>query len=123
MNRAAFFVLSFAILLAGCWAQGINNPDARIANLRDGKTTYAQVTEKFGKPETDSVASDGTRTVTYAIHQQQSDSGIHTPILGPFSGTITEVINDLTLKFDKQGVLISHSSEIKPLPKTADQPQ
>lgn len=123
MFRSAISIVAFAVLLAGCAPQGVDNPDSRIASLRDGRTTYAQVTREFGKPATDNVAADGTRTVTYAIHQQQADSGAHAPILGPLSGNITEVINDLTLKFDKDGVLTSHASTVKPTPKTADQPQ
>jgi outer membrane protein assembly factor BamE (lipoprotein component of BamABCDE complex) len=106
---------------AGCSPVGIDNPDARLANLRDGKTTIDQVTQEFGTPKTDKSAPDGTRTVTYALMQQQSSSDAHTPFLGPWSGKITTVENDLTMTFDKGGVLQSHSSAIKPIPDASSQ--
>jgi outer membrane protein assembly factor BamE (lipoprotein component of BamABCDE complex) len=119
MNRNILVISAIAVLFAGCAPQGVDNPDSRIANLQDGTTSYDQVTQQFGQPLTDKVAPDGTRTLTYAIHQQQADSDVHTPIFGPFSGKITQVENDLTMKFNKQGVLTSHSSSIKAEPETS----
>jgi outer membrane protein assembly factor BamE (lipoprotein component of BamABCDE complex) len=116
-------VSAIAILLAGCAPQGVDNPDSRIANLKDGKTRYDQVLQEFGKPLTEKVAPDGTRTLTFAIQQQQASSAVHSPILGPFSGSVTQVENDLTMKFDKQGVMTSHSSSIKPASDTSIQQQ
>ena len=121
--RKVVVVAAIAILLAGCAPQGVDNPDSRIANLQDGKTRYDQVTQEFGKPLTDQVAPDGTRTLTFAIQQQQASGGVHSPILGPFSGSVTQVENDLTMKFDKQGVLTSHSSSIKPASATSNEQQ
>jgi outer membrane protein assembly factor BamE (lipoprotein component of BamABCDE complex) len=123
MNRTLIAVAALLTGLAGCAPQGVTNPDSRIANLRDGKTTYDQVTQEFGNPLTDKVARDGTRTVTYAIHQQQASGDVHSPILGPFSGKVTRVQNDLALEFDKQGVLMSHSSNIKPAPEDSNSRQ
>jgi outer membrane protein assembly factor BamE (lipoprotein component of BamABCDE complex) len=114
-------VVGIVLALAGCAPQGVDNPDSRISNLKSGKTTFEQVKQEFGAPLTDKVAADGTRTVTYAIDQQQSSAGTHIPVLGPFTGSVTEVENDLTMTFDKDGVLTSHSSQIKPTPPNSGQ--
>ena len=87
----------------------------------DGKTTLAQVNQEFGSAKTDKTAPDGTHTVTYALMQQQSSSEAHTPFLGPWSGKTTQVENDLTMTFDRNGVLQSHSSAIKPAPDASNQ--
>jgi outer membrane protein assembly factor BamE (lipoprotein component of BamABCDE complex) len=114
-------IVAAVIGAAGCGPVGVDNPDARLTNLRDGKTTLAQVNQEFGNPQTDKTAPDGTRTVTYALMQQQSSSEAHTPFLGPWSGKTTQVENDLTMTFDKSGVLQSHSSAIKPAPAASNE--
>lgn len=112
-------VLAIAGLIAfctGCGSVAQSNPDARIADLQDGRTTYAQVITDFGKPYQDYGEPDGSRTVVYILNQQQAGSATHVPMVGPYVGTIRQVQNKMTLQFDPSGVLTSHASQVTPAP-------
>ncbi|MGH7780399.1 MAG: hypothetical protein ACREQR_11285 [Candidatus Binataceae bacterium] len=103
-------------LLAGCGGVAQDNPDSRIASLHDGSTTYEQAIASLGKPYQDYGDADGSRTVVYMINQQQASGDTHIPVLGPYAGHISQVQNKLTLKFDPNGTLVNHSSQITAAP-------
>jgi hypothetical protein len=109
-------VVSTIALLAGCGGVAQDNPDSRIASLQDGRTSYSQALASLGKPYQDYGDEDGSRTVVYEINQQQAGTDTHIPMLGPYAGHITQVQNKLTLKFDPNGILTSHTSQIIPAP-------
>lgn len=117
MGRRALSILiaaSTIAILAGCGGVAQDNPDSRIASLQDGQTSYSQALASLGKPYQDYGDQDGSRTVVYEINQQQAGTDTHIPVLGPYTGHITQVQNKLTLKFDPNGVLTSHTSKVIP---------
>ena len=110
------FIAGAIAIFAGCGGVAQDNPDSRIASLQDGRTTYSQALASMGKPYQDYGDQDGSRTVVYEVNQQQADSSTHVPVLGPYMGNISQVQNKLMLKFDPNGVLQSHSSQVTPAP-------
>ncbi len=129
MGRRFFAIAFFGTIAAACLATTItacgdvaqDNPDARVAVLKDGQTSYSQVMQTMGKPYGDYGHPDGTRTVIYHLNQQQADSATHIPVIGPYAGSITPIENVVTLNFDKNGVLVSHSSVTRPAPANMNQ--
>ncbi|HVC43305.1 MAG TPA: hypothetical protein VND20_00695, partial [Candidatus Binataceae bacterium] len=107
-------VIAVIAICAGCGGVAQDNPDSQIASLQDGRTNYSQVIANMGKPYQDYGSPDGGRTVVYKLNQQQADSDTHIPMLGPYMGAISQVQNKMTLTFDSNGVLTSHSSQVTP---------
>jgi hypothetical protein len=92
-------------LCAGCGSVAKQNPAPQIATLQDGATTYEQVMEGMGPPYQDYGDQDGSRTVVYMLNPEPTAANTHSP------QATTQVQNKLTLKFDPNGILASHSSQ------------
>ncbi|MGC1343988.1 MAG: hypothetical protein WA854_16775 [Candidatus Binataceae bacterium] len=92
-------------ICAGCGTAAKQNPASQMDTLQDGATTYAQVIAGMGEPYQDYGDQDGSRTVVYMLNLQPSVADTHSP------QTVTQVQNKLTLKFDPNGILASHSTQ------------
>lgn len=92
-------------LCAGCGSVAKENPALQAATLQDGATTYEQVIAGMGEPYQDYGDADGSRTVVYMLNPQPPAANAHTPQVG------TQVQNKLTLKFDPNGILATHTEQ------------
>ncbi|MFZ1887640.1 MAG: hypothetical protein WAU33_06385 [Candidatus Binataceae bacterium] len=107
--RKAISILLFATMIsicAGCGGVAKQNPASQAATLQDGATSYAQVIEGMGPPYQDYGDQDGSRTVVYMLNPEPAGANTHSP-----QTATTQVQNKLTLKFDPNGILVSHSTQ------------
>lgn len=106
--RKTISISIFAAMVAlctGCSSAAKQNPASQIATLQDGVTTYAQVIAGMGEPYQDYGDQDGSRTVVYMLNPEPAAANTHSP------QAATQVQNKLTLKFDPNGILVSHSTQ------------
>jgi len=102
-------VLAAAVGLAGCASQGTIDRD-KLSELAVGRTTSAELTTSWGPPLTDSSMPDGRHVLTYRyIHMQTGPITSFVPGFGPIGSTTVTVTGQVTLTFDQQGVLLSHT--------------
>lgn len=92
-------------ICAGCGGVAKENPASQAATLQDGATTYEQVIAGMGEPYQDYGDADGSRTVVYMLNPQPLAVNTHSPQTAP------QVQNKLTLKFDPNGILATHSEQ------------
>ncbi len=92
-------------ICAGCGSAAKQNPASNAATLQDGATTYAQVIAGMGEPYQDYGDQDGSRTVVYMLNPEPVATNTHS------LQAATQVQNKLTLKFDPNGILASHSTQ------------
>lgn len=92
-------------LCAGCGSVAKVNPASQAATLQDGATTYEQVIAGMGEPYQDYGDADGSRTVVYMLNPQLLAANTHS------RQTAIQVQNKLTLKFDPNGILATHSEQ------------
>jgi hypothetical protein len=107
-KRISLSILAATLALcAGCGSVAKQNPAPQIATLQDGATTYAQVIDGMGKPYQDYGEPDGGRTVVYLLNPQPPAADTHSSQIV----NTTPVRNKLTLIFDPNGILASHSPQ------------
>ena len=92
-------------MCTGCGSAAKQNPASQTATLQDGATTYAQVIAGMGEPYQDYGDQDGSRTVVYMLNPEPAAANTHSP------QAASQVQNKLTLKFDPNGILASHSTQ------------
>jgi Flp pilus assembly protein TadD len=108
-------IAAMITICAGCGTAAKQNPASQMATLQDGATTYAQVIAGMGEPYQDYGDQDGSRTVVYMLNLESIAANTHSP------QTVTQVQNKLTLKFDPNGILVSHSSQPNSSPQLRSQ--
>lgn len=97
------------VMLASCVATGVRVTESDISTLQKGSTTYSEVIERFGKPNTTTIDSDGGRTVVYMYIEAQARPETYIPIIGGLVGGADSRMNLLTLRFDGRGILVDYS--------------
>ena len=78
--------------------------------MEKGKTTYAEVVGRLGKPTIDTVASDGNRTTLYNFSKAGIKGATFIPIVGLFAGGMNVSGSSVTFNFDPAGVLKDYST-------------
>lgn len=90
----ALALVCLSLVLSSCTTVGREFPDSRVADIRVGKTTQAEIRNMFGSPWRVGV-DNGQRTWTYGMYRYQL-----------FGQTDTK---DLVVRFDANGVVASYS--------------
>lgn len=98
------------ILLAGCVATGTQVREDQLSKLEKGKTRIQDVVSNFGPPSTNTLNSDGSRTIVYMYIEAQARPETFIPFIGGFVGGADSRSNLVTLKFDGAGMLVDYSS-------------
>jgi len=108
MKRIA--LLMVAALTAGCVATGTQVREDQLAKLEKGKTRIQEIVSSFGQPSTNTLHSDGSRTVVYMYVEAQARPETFIPFIGGLVGGADSRSNMVTLKFDRDGILLDYSS-------------
>lgn len=98
------------VALAGCATTGREISASQMTSMEKGKTTYAEVIQRLGKPTMDTVASDGTRATLYTFAKAGVKGATFIPIVGLFAGGMNVSGSSVTFNFDKAGVLKDYST-------------
>jgi hypothetical protein len=101
---------TLAVLMAGCASTGVHVDEAKVTQFRDVKTTYGDVVGSLGQPTSSMVASTGNRTIMYVYAHAQVRAATFVPVVGMFAGGMDTTSTSASFTFDRDGVLILHSS-------------
>ena len=102
--------VGLALALFGCASSGTNVDPAKVQGFENGKTTYAEVLQSLGPPQTDFLVDDGTRVVTYTYVQAQARAVNFVPYIGLLAGGSDARTSEYVFKFDKNGSLTGYST-------------
>lgn len=108
MKQAFTWVLLAA--LAGCVTTGTEVKPDQMGAFRKGETTADQVVAALGKPTTDIVSSDGTRTIAYGFAATTVRPETLIPFIGPLVGGADSRSGSVLFRFNKAGKLEEYQS-------------
>lgn len=97
-------------LLAACAATGVKVTDEQLSALKVGESTEAQVVQQFGNPTMRMRLQDGTTMVMYSYHEHVTRPETFIPIVGGLVGGADMRSNSVTLRFGRDGKLLTTSS-------------
>lgn len=104
------WILPVLASLAGCvHGGGTRISDAQLAAFQDGKTTVAEVVAALGQPTSDVRSSDGFRVLGYGYMRAETSGAAFIPVVGAFAASASGQIRNVTLIFDKAGVMTQYS--------------
>jgi len=78
--------MSCAALVAGCVSVGENFNSGKVAQIKKGETTEAELVQWFGPPENRSINSDGNTTLTWNYVESKVKGESFIPYAGAFMG-------------------------------------
>ena len=103
-------ILAITILaLAGCASHGVMVSAEKVASLKRGVSTEADVIAVLGRPTTISVFN-GTRMLVYSGAQAQARPASFIPFIGPLVGGTDVQASMVMLRFDADGKLTDINS-------------
>lgn len=74
------------VWLTGCASTGTNFDDSKVALIKEGQTTEAELIQMFGEPETRIVQSGGEKNLIWSYHESVVKGESFIPYAGPFVG-------------------------------------
>jgi hypothetical protein len=98
------------LFLPGCMAIGTRVDEGQLLQFERGKTTYFEVVAQLGRPNTSTLAADGSRQIAYVYTQQQLKVQNFIPIVAAFTQGATAETSIVTLDFDPQARLIQFTA-------------
>jgi outer membrane protein assembly factor BamE (lipoprotein component of BamABCDE complex) len=106
-----YLLMLLAVLtLTACMSMGKKVDQDTVQSFEKGKTTYAQVVARLGKPSQSTINSDGTRTAMYTYMQSQVNAANFIPFVGMFVGGAETENTSVVLSFERSSVLTSYTS-------------
>ena len=103
-------VIVAALALAGCATSGREISVSQMGAMEKGKTTYAEVLQRLGKPTMDVITAAGDRTTLYNFSKAGIKGATFIPIVGLFAGGMNVSGSSVTFSFDPAGVLKDYST-------------
>ena len=94
----------------GLRAMGTQIKEQQLTKLEKGRTTMHEVVASFGQPTTNTLNSNGSRTLAYTYIESQTRPETFIPFIGGFIGGADSRSNMVTLQFNTAGVLLDYSS-------------
>jgi len=111
MNSKIRFILIAitAAVVAGCASVGKNFDESKVAQIKKGETTEAQLVLMFGEPQNRMVNSEGQSILTWMYTQANIRGESFIPIAGAFVGGADTKSKSLNVTL-KDGTVQSYSS-------------
>ena len=110
MRRTLFVLLPLARALSCCTSTGVQVNERALTSFEKGKTTINDVFARLGQPTSNILLNTGQRIVGYTYVQAQARPESFIPIIGPLVGGADSRFSNVSLTFDRNGVLESYSS-------------
>jgi hypothetical protein len=82
----------------------------RLGEVEKGKTTYEELVQRYGKPNSVLIRDDGTKQAAYIYEQAQSRVYNYIPVVGAFLRGGDEESAHTVFEFDSAGRLVSYHS-------------
>lgn len=105
-----FLMLIIISMLFACVSSGTKVDQDKLAQFTKGKTTYAEVIQKLGKPNQSTINSDGTRTISYTYLQSQAKASNFIPFVGAFMGGSDTENTNVIINFDENSILTNYTA-------------
>lgn len=109
MPRSSLIAL-VTLALCACASTGTQVLESQLAQFQKGVTTQADVERQLGAPQSNTLESDGTRSIAYVYTRAQAKGATFIPIVGLFAGGATGNTNVVTFKFGTDGKLLEYSA-------------
>lgn len=106
----SIIALSFFGLLIGCASSGVKVSEQQAKSFKVGSSTYSDVVAALGEPTTNTVTSNGIRTISYNYTSIRSQPQNFIPYLGPLVAGYDNQSSSVTFNFDQRGVLAGTTS-------------
>lgn len=102
-------ILIASLLALGAWTTPLaareRPPLPKVEQVEKGRTTYDEAVSKFGPPQFNTVAADGSRYATYYRARTHIKGASFVPIIGMFAGGMNVGATTISLIFGPDGVL------------------
>jgi outer membrane protein assembly factor BamE (lipoprotein component of BamABCDE complex) len=105
-----FLSLSAALLLTGCVASGTQVKQEQLSQFHKGDSSIHDVISALGKPNSQSISTDGNRTACYTFVQSTARPESFIPIVGVFVGGADAHTDMTCFTFDSEGILSNYTS-------------
>jgi hypothetical protein len=103
-------LIAALFLLPGCMAVGTRVDEGQLLQFERGKTTFFEVVAQLGRPNSSTLAADGSRQIAYVYTQQQLKVQNFIPIVSAFTQGATAETSTVTLDFDPQQRLVQFTA-------------
>ena len=110
MRRMYFILLPLTLAIGGCTSTGVQVDESALTSFEKGKTTISEVVARLGQPTSNILLNTGQRIIGYTYVQAQARPESFIPIIGPLVGGADSRFSNVSLTFDRNGVLESYSS-------------
>jgi hypothetical protein len=108
--RPQTMMLVLAVLVSGCMASGTKIDQGRLTEIEKGKTSYEEVVQRYGKPNSVLIRDDSTKQAVYQYVQQQVNPLSFIPVAGAFIRSGSTENASTVFEFDAWGILQSYTS-------------
>lgn len=98
------------LLLAGCATTGTKVEADQAAQFKPGISTYSDVVAKFGRPQSETLTSNGAKSVVYFYMHTAVRAETFIPVVGAFVGGADSTNNMVIFRFGPDGRLIDTTS-------------
>ena len=98
MKKHLYFV-AVAILLAGCVSVGRKIDQSKVAEIKTGQTTRAQVIQLIGSPDQITSMGNGYLMFHYMFVRSTPTAATYVPIVGAFAGGANVQNESLSITF------------------------
>ena len=110
MRRTLYALIPLTLALSSCTSTGVQVDERALTSFEKGKTTIADVVARLGQPTSNMLLNTGQRIIGYTYIQAQARPESFIPIIGPLVGGADSHFSNVSLTFDRNGVLESYSS-------------
>lgn len=98
------------VLMAGCASVGTKVNPNTVAAFKPGVTTIQQAEAKLGEPNNIVHNADGSTLLQYTYAHAKANGASYIPVVGLFAGKTITDSTTASLKFDKNGRYVSHTT-------------
>lgn len=95
--------------LTSCVSMGTKVQTTSLDNLIKGETTYQQVINQFGPPQTKGINDKGMRIITYVFSRASPNAASFIPFVGIFAGKTDAESTMVIFIFDTDNKLESYT--------------
>ncbi len=107
MTRRALSLFLLAATCSGCFSMGRKIDQSAVAQIKQGKTTKAEVLKLLGSPDQVTWDGFGNETFMYMYVRSTPKATTFVPVVGAFSGGANTQSEMVMVTFNPQGV-VSH---------------
>lgn len=103
------FLAVMLLFLTACMSVGTKVQTSSLDTLIKGETTYQQVLNQFGPPQSRGVNDKGMRVISYVFSKASPNAASFIPFVGLFAGKTDAESTMVIFVFDKDNKLESYT--------------